>query len=168
MSVWKNKVGARDAALRYREDHMRRGLCVVCCNPRLEGRNYCQDCSDNRTVDQRERNNGVKKRVMEEYGGKCAWEGCEIADIDVLTLDHIHNNGAQARNGKIHGSGSSLYHALERAGYPKGEFQILCCNHQWKKQILMLRGESIRCEAGIAVNVPGGKVAKRLYDATVN
>jgi hypothetical protein len=151
-----------------REDHMRRGLCLVCDNPRRSGRSYCSVCAAERAQYARGYNAALKKRVMAEYGGKCAWDGCGITDVDVLTLDHIQNNGAQARNAKVHGSGSSLYRALERLGYPKGEFQILCCNHQLKKQILMLRGEKVHCEAGSSVNLPGGKSVYGYREVTIN
>jgi hypothetical protein len=39
----------------------------------------------------------IKKEVLTHYGkcGKlqCCWYFCKIVDIDILTLDHIHNDG---------------------------------------------------------------------------
>jgi len=61
---------------------------------------------------------------------------CGVTDIDMLTLDHINNDGNTDR--KVRGVGSVIYCRLVRDGYPSG-FQTLCCNHQWKKEILRRR-----------------------------
>lgn len=63
---------------------------------------------------------------------KCSWEVCVVCDLDMLSLDHINNDGAEEkRNGR--GSGRGLYTKLKKAGFPEG-FQTLCQNHQWKKE----------------------------------
>ena len=82
----------------------------------------------------------VKIQTLSHYGphGKlqCGWPGCDVTDIDMLSLDHIHNNGSKER--VLHGSGAAFYGHLRKLGYPQG-YQTLCHNHQWKKQILLLR-----------------------------
>ena len=80
----------------------------------------------------------VKIDVLAHYGKKgypmCRWRGCSVDDIDMLTLDHIENNGAEHRNSGGPG-GSALYIRLHVRGYVDG-YQTLCHNHQWKKEIL--------------------------------
>jgi hypothetical protein len=67
----------------------------------------------------------------------CCWEGCSIVDPDMLTLDHINNDGNVTRKGSYKG-GVSFYAKVKRDGFPEG-FQTLCHNHQWKKEILRRR-----------------------------
>jgi hypothetical protein len=92
-------------------------------------------------------NNSRKLRVLTHYGPrhhlKCCWKGCPIADIDMLSLDHINNDGAKHRekltNGKNKrhgGGGRSAYRDVEKRGFPPG-FQTLCFNHQMKKQFML-------------------------------
>lgn len=83
----------------------------------------------------------LKTRVFSYYGPKgeckCCWEGCTVCDLDMLSLDHINNDGAEERrSGK--GSGRGLYLKLEKSGFPEG-FQTLCHNHQWKKELVRRR-----------------------------
>jgi hypothetical protein len=84
----------------------------------------------------------VKIEVLSHYGPEgelcCSWPQCEVTDVDMLSLDHVNNDGAQDRKNRKNFSGEHLYHRLRKAGYPEG-FQTLCHNHQWKKQILLLR-----------------------------
>jgi hypothetical protein len=83
----------------------------------------------------------LKTRVYSHYGPngmcQCCWEGCAIQDLDMLSLDHINNDGAEERKSG-RGSGRSLYLKLEKAGFPEG-FQTLCHNHQWKKELVRRR-----------------------------
>ena len=83
------------------------------------------------------KNIALKRDVLTHYGPNgvlgCSWDGCGISDIDVLTLDHVRDDGAQHR--KQVASGSALYRWLKKNGYPSG-FQTLCMNHQWKKEMI--------------------------------
>jgi hypothetical protein len=94
-------------------------------------------------------NRDRKIRVLTHYGPRhrlrCCWKGCLVKDIDMLSLDHINNDGAKHReeltNGqnKRHGGGGrSAYRDVEKRGFPLG-FQTLCFNHQMKKQLMLLR-----------------------------
>jgi hypothetical protein len=57
-----------------------------------------------------------------------------VSDIDMLSLDHIKDDGAADR--AINDRRSlTLYRWLEKNSFPDG-YQTLCCNHQWKKEIL--------------------------------
>lgn len=79
----------------------------------------------------------AKLEVLEYYGKgnkvKCCWRGCQVVDPDMLTLDHILNNGAGNRKGFRQG-GLGMRKTLRRLNWPD-TFQTLCWNHQWKKEI---------------------------------
>jgi hypothetical protein len=104
-------------------------------------RTLCRAC-------ERIRNNRIKLElkieVLSHYGKdeklQCCWPGCEVNDIDVLTLDHVNDDGAKHRRSKGYGQGggSFLYWEVRKLDFPKG-YQTLCCNHQWKKEILRRR-----------------------------
>lgn len=83
----------------------------------------------------------AKVEVLTHYGKdgrlQCCWSGCQETDIDVLTLDHVNNDGWEYRKrGGTRGRG--IYHLVRHANYPDG-FQTLCMNHQFKKEILRKR-----------------------------
>jgi len=85
-------------------------------------------------------NAAIKRCVMEHYGGgaaQCAH--CNINDIDVLTIDHIHNNGAEERK-KGPAGGISFYVLLRKNNFPPG-YQVLCLNCNLKKEILRRRSD---------------------------
>lgn len=96
----------------------------------------------------RERSLGRKRQVLTYYSPNkvlcCSWLGCFVDDIDMLSLDHLDNNGAR----DIRGSGKALYNSLIRENFPSG-FQTLCYNHQWKKEITRLKTEPRQSGNGI-------------------
>jgi hypothetical protein len=69
----------------------------------------------------------------------CCWDGCDITDIDVLTIDHIVNIGS---NRETAGGGTTLHRWLISKGFPEG-YQVLCANHNLKKEILRRREVSL-------------------------
>jgi hypothetical protein len=74
---------------------------------------------------------------------KCSADGCPVTDIDMLTIDHINNDGADHRRG-IHGgnkAGHGTYRWLIKNDFPPG-FQVLCFNHNFKKAIEYKRSEN--------------------------
>lgn len=98
----------------------------------------------------RDKRIALKMAAFDAYGGRfCACCGENIPDF--LTIDHIHNDGAEHRK-KIEkdptarmyrrlpsadkpsgrGSGGTMYEWLKRNGYPPG-FQVLCFNCNWSK-----------------------------------
>lgn len=95
----------------------------------------------------RERN---KLEVLTHYGkhGKlqCCWRGCAVCDVDMLSLDHIFDDGAKHRKSMVGNraafTGKEIYQWVKSNGYPKG-FQTLCMNHQTKKQRIKTRSERI-------------------------
>jgi hypothetical protein len=60
-------------------------------------------------------------------------------DVDMLCIDHIDNGGNKHR--KETGSGGKVYGWLIKHGLPPG-YQVLCWNHNAKKEIERARGRS--------------------------
>jgi hypothetical protein len=88
----------------------------------------------------------LKLEVLSHYGleGKlqCCWPECCVIDVDMLSLDHVNNDGAQERrNGNRGGAGHPMYARVKRNGFPE-EFQTLCHNHQWKKELMRRREQN--------------------------
>jgi hypothetical protein len=82
----------------------------------------------------------LKIEVLTHYGNagalQCCWEGCSVVDIDMLTLDHVNNDGGKhlANSGRRL-SGTALYRWAKAHKYPT-IFQTLCGGHQQKKATL--------------------------------
>lgn len=87
----------------------------------------------------------IKIEVLSHYGklGKlqCVWDGCNIIDVDMLTIDHINNDGHKDRAIKGYRfKGYQMYNNLKKAGYPSNlHLQTLCANHQLKKEMIRKR-----------------------------
>jgi len=126
------------------------GICVGCGEKpatasEATGRKVlklCEDCR-RKSLDSQIRNRvELKKEVMSHYGKDgnmlCNWEGCNIEDPDMLTIDHIDNSGSAERKKDKSHAGTTFYAILKRTGYPEG-FQTLCHNHQWKKEMVRRR-----------------------------
>lgn len=79
----------------------------------------------------------VKREALAAYSkGKMCCKRCKIADPDVLALDHINDNGASERRKSV-----VTYWSLKQAGWPIG-LQVLCCNCNWKKEVLRRRKQA--------------------------
>lgn len=79
-----------------------------------------------------ERRNAVRDAVYKAYGGyKCAC--CGETERAFLSIDHIHNDGAEHKRRFKLQTGEQLYRWLIRHNFPPG-FQILCMNCQWGKR----------------------------------
>lgn len=103
------------------------GLCIDCKKPAAHGRLRCQLCLDSLNEKQKVFQRRAKVAVLEAYGGAfCAC--CGEAEILMLTLDHVNQNGSVTRLEE--GSGSRIYHHLKKQGFPPG-FRVLCrnCNY---------------------------------------
>lgn len=81
----------------------------------------------------------IKLEVLSHYGPsgslQCSWPDCTITDPDMLTLDHVDNDGASHRKMKPGLTGHKLYSLLRSSGFPAG-YQTLCWNHNSKKEIM--------------------------------
>jgi hypothetical protein len=69
----------------------------------------------------------LREVILRHYGKKCA--KCGIEDVDVLDIDHIHNNGKEERE-KL-----SKIEMLERVLVHPEDYQLLCRNCNWKKYL---------------------------------
>jgi hypothetical protein len=83
--------------------------------------------------------------VLTNGEGTCRW--CGQGDIDVLTIDHINNDGAEHRKTRRAMTGNAMYSWLIKNDYPEG-FQVLCFNCNVKKELLYRRSlkEGAKCQ----------------------
>ena len=130
----------RRAHLQYRNriaELKKKGLCYDRCGAKsIKGYVRCQKCINNQFRRARRR----KVIALTHYGKgrklKCCWRGCNISDLDMLSIDHMKNNGAKDRRKY----GNYIYNRLINSGFPDG-FQTLCHNHQWKKLMALRKLE---------------------------
>jgi hypothetical protein len=99
---------------------------------------YCKACNIKRKqgwhsqhperviANNKARNVALRLEVMTAYGGKCVC--CGESGIDFLSIDHINNDGAKHRRSVGCSGGGTFYRWLQKQGYPKEDFQILCYN----------------------------------------
>lgn len=71
----------------------------------------------------------LKQEIIKAYGGKCAC--CGEATFEFLTIDHINGHGRE--HVRTHGTGRTIYYWLKHRGFPKKDFQLLCCNCNFAK-----------------------------------
>ena len=83
-------------------------------------------------------NQELKNEVLTHYGKngrlQCCWDGCDVSDVDVLSLDHINDDGAEHHKH----IGTRIYRWAKKSGFPP-ILQTLCMNHQWKKELTRRR-----------------------------
>ncbi len=83
------------------------------------------------------RNNNLRLKILSFYSNStltCA--RCGFDDTDVLVLDHINDGGRKHKRDTV--SGQAFYHWLRKNDFPPG-LQVLCCNCNWKKEVLRKR-----------------------------
>ena len=70
-----------------------------------------------------------REQVFEAYGGyKC--NCCGETERMFLSIDHVHNDGAEQRKAGLYGgSGTAFYIWLRKNKFPEG-YQVLCMNCQ--------------------------------------
>ena len=86
----------------------------------------------------------LKVRVLSHYSvldvPVCAHPNCLVMDIDMLCLDHINNNGKEHRKSLGARGGQIIYGWILKNNFPEG-FQVLCHNHNFKKEIKRRRNK---------------------------
>jgi len=124
---------------------------------REKARAYAKTHPQQRTPEQKraKQNKKVERRkltVLTHYGPQgtlgCCWEGCSVTNIDMLTLDHLNDDGAEQRRALGKGkrvSNNRVYAWIKSNNYPEG-FQTLCANHQLKKEMLKHREAKLKKE----------------------
>jgi hypothetical protein len=65
----------------------------------------------------------LKQRVIDAYGGKCLC--CGETHFEFLTIDHINGGG---RKDRMKHKGAGFYAHLEKRGFPKQGYRLLCMN----------------------------------------
>jgi hypothetical protein len=117
------------------------------CKKTAVAKSLCANCyyttpDQKRKISNRshQRQENQKVRALSHYGraGKlqCKWKNCSVKDIDMLTLDHINDDGGKHVNSygrKL--TGIALYFWAINNSFPE-KFQTLCANHQLKKAIM--------------------------------
>jgi hypothetical protein len=78
----------------------------------------------------------IRKEMISAYGGKCS--ACGIENFIVLDIDHINNDGGKDRKKGMWGW--RLYRWLRRNKYPKDNYQLLCRNCNWIKEMQRRKG----------------------------
>lgn len=113
------------------------GLCVICGKNKVDSTTYCEECVQKRSEWYKKSNTRIKNKlereknkkiVFEHYGNICGI--CKEDDVDVLSIDHINNDGKTQR--KQTGIGSRFYEWIIENNFPTN-LQILCCNCNIKK-----------------------------------
>jgi hypothetical protein len=112
---------------KFYRDRVENGLCSRCGMPRNKSKVYCDDC----LAQERREYAALKDAVIAGYGGACSCCGESIREF--LTIDHIHNDGAQHRRSEK-AVGAPLYRRLIGDGFPRDRFQLLCFNCNCGKQ----------------------------------
>jgi len=75
--------------------------------------------------------------VLAKYGPRgevrCSWPGCDVVDPDMLSIDHVLDNGYEWR--KQNGIGGRRFYIFLAANAKSlSDYQTLCMNHQFKKR----------------------------------
>lgn len=112
-----------DATKRTHAKRRAQGKCPGCADGAVEAdKRLCKTCLSKA----RGRGLSLKLEALEAYGRACAF--CTERDFRTLTIDHVHNDGAERRR-QGEGQGNTLYRRLKTRGYPDG-YQVLCwtCN----------------------------------------
>ena len=167
----------RMSAKKKNEKISSQGLCLW-CRKLVVGKKYCTDCAEIFRVRQIESRRKVKIIILKHYGCKC--ELCGINNPNVLTIDHINNDGRKHRikigNGTT--SGDLIYRDLIKNKFPDN-VRLLC----WKCQKITYN-EYVRNKASTesrainrrknsakmrlsAINACGGPVCKHCGDVDV-
>lgn len=70
-------------------------------------------------------------KAIAVLGGRCAY--CGIDDPIVLNIDHVKDDGGWERASL---NPSQICARIASGSVPKGRYQLLCCNCNWRKEYL--------------------------------
>ena len=112
------------------------GLCVRCNKrPPVAGAHYCVPCRQRQNASATKVNAECKRIIYGFYGNACTC--CGEMEPLFLSINHINNNGNQARQEDKTG-GTNFYRLLARKiqrNEAPTDLQILCHNCNWGKHI---------------------------------
>lgn len=115
----------------------RKSLCVT-CNRRVQngpsGSRECKTChygSERLRESQRSYYRDRRRFVIDSLGGVC-W-CCGEFRLHLLTLDHIHGDGAEHRRALrkqlgYRGDSGKIYYDVIKEGIPKDRYRVACWN----------------------------------------
>jgi len=114
----------RETNDKKRANYRKQGLCI-CSRPiNVKGFKKCSICRSRTNA----KNRAIKLEVIAAYGSKCDCPGgCDIAEPDWLSVDHIEGSGVQHRK-QLKVIGLDFYRWLKKKGFPKKKFRLLCYN----------------------------------------
>ena len=101
------------------------GLCIRCDNCVIPGKKYCAQHIKERNIYDIQIRRKIKLTVFKHYGNKCSM--CGINDLNLLTIDHINNDGKEHR--KRCGASNYIYRDIIKNHFPP-DLRLLC----WKCQ----------------------------------
>jgi hypothetical protein len=107
-------------------------LCVSCGTKLNVDEKYrCQKCKEIHALDVKTQSHALRIKVIDNYGSKCSC--CGEAQIQLIEIDHVDNNGAEHRK-QIGSHSDTLCRWIIRENYPT-TIQLLCANcNQAKKK----------------------------------
>lgn len=105
------------------------GLCVECGKVLDRPLSHnCSECASKRFLIRQ----AIRQIVIDGYGGKCTC--CGEARREFLTLDHVHNDGADERREVKSGGNARLFRRIIANKFPP-TYTILCFNCNCAKGI---------------------------------
>ena len=109
------------------------GFQVLCwnCNFKKRLQEMAPKNPDKKQLQSKAYARSVKIQCLEQYGGVCP---CGEQDKDVLTLDHVNDDGASHRR-ETNTRGFNFYIHLRKNGFPQDPpLKVLCLCCQYKKR----------------------------------
>jgi len=131
MAATKKSVKARRKRLREQ------GLCFECGKKKAKSR--CDDCQQKI----RDREQAVRREVLDHYGGVCAC--CGEATFEFLQLDHVAGGGTRHHKSLT----ISLARHLKKSGFPRGiRFSVPTATLPWVSTVIVLTGQRFDARTG--------------------
>lgn len=109
------------------------GFQVLCWNCQFKKRlaQMQPEAPDKRQLQKSAYRKLVKQQCLDEYGKTCK---CGVSDQDVLTLDHVNDDGKQHRE-DTKARGLNFYIHLRKNGFPNDPpLQVMCMKCQYRKR----------------------------------
>ncbi len=76
---------------------------------------------------QTRRRRGLRKEMIEAYGGKCECPACPETNPAFLNLHHKNGDGAEHR-ARFGGHAERVWLDIKKRGWPKDDYGLLCWN----------------------------------------
>jgi len=83
----------------------------------------------------------LRAKLVTFLGAKCV--SCNETDVEMLQIDHIHNDGSADRHRFKSNLAIYIYY-LEHPIEAREKLQVMCANHNWKKRSLSMKRSSVQ------------------------